>query len=531
VFYLAALLCWLRFSGVGPGSGSADGEGRSRGRGLAYAGALVFFLCGLLSKTAVLTLPAALLVIGWWKRGRLGRADVISVVPMFAIGTVFGVVTLWLERQHVGAAGPEWDLGLAERIIVAGRAVWFYATQLVLPFRLNFIYPRWAVDATAVWQWVYPLAALALPVLLWRRRARLGRGPLAGVLFYGITLAPALGLLGFYFQLYSFVQDHHQYLASAGLIGLITGVAAAGLRRWHARAAVAAAALVVCVLGALTWVRSGHFTSEAALWESVLARNPGAWMAEINLGLVRQREGKLVEAEERFRRALAIEHPEHAKAHTNLGAVLEARGDFEGAGEQYAAALEKDPDYPEAHFNLGSLLAGGDREDQAIAHFRAAVEAEPRFVQARYALALLLAERGGEFEAERHLREAIRLNPGYVDAVDALARILGPQGRREEAVELYRRVLLFDPTRAEVHYNLGFNLEQLEDLEGAERHYRAAIELQPDLAGAHNNLAIVLYRTGRYAEAWQEVIRYRELGGRPHRDFLRALADAMPPPE
>ena len=52
-----------------------------------YFGALGLFVLGLLSKTVTATLPAALLVIFWWQRGRLSwRRDVLPLVPFFVAG-------------------------------------------------------------------------------------------------------------------------------------------------------------------------------------------------------------------------------------------------------------------------------------------------------------------------------------------------------------------------------------------------------------------------------------------------------------
>jgi len=452
-------------------------------------------------------------------------------LPMFSIGAVFGAVTWWIERGHVGAAGPEWDLGLLERVIVGGRAIWFYAMQLVFPWRLNFIYPRWSVDAEAVWQFAFPVAALALAVLLWRWRQRFGRGPLAGALYFALTLAPALGLLDFYFQLYAYVQDHFQYLASTGLIALLVAAAATGLQRLHPRAGAVAAAVVLLALGGLTWQRSAYFTSEEALWTSVLERNPRAWMADINLGLVYHDADRLDEAAALFRHALESDNPDHDKAHYNLALVLEQQDRFEEAEEQYRKALTLNAEYADAHNNLGNLLTLSGQKRQAIAHYRFAIDAEPLHVTARYNLALRLAEVGQDFEAEQHLQEALRLNPGYLDAADLLARIVARQGRHAEAIELYRRVLLLDRNRPEVHYNYALSLEQLGRLDDAEQHYRAAIILDPTLPEPHNNLAIVLYNTQRYPEAWQELGRYESLGGTPHPGFVAALTKAYPPPD
>ena len=72
VFYLSAMLVYLRFD-------------QTRRRSL-YALALGLFMLGLLSKTVTATLPAALLVIFWWQRGRLfWRQDVRPLVPFLVL--------------------------------------------------------------------------------------------------------------------------------------------------------------------------------------------------------------------------------------------------------------------------------------------------------------------------------------------------------------------------------------------------------------------------------------------------------------
>ena len=72
LFYLAAVSAWLRFSESG---------GRKH-----YLLALVLFVLGLLCKSIVVTLPAALLICHWWKRGRVGGADLLRLAPFFAVG-------------------------------------------------------------------------------------------------------------------------------------------------------------------------------------------------------------------------------------------------------------------------------------------------------------------------------------------------------------------------------------------------------------------------------------------------------------
>ena len=231
VFYLGAALLYLNFD-------------RTR-RGSHYFLALALFVMALLTKTVTDTLPAALLVVFWWQRGRLGwKRDVVPLLPWFALGAAAGLFTAWVERRFVFAEGPDFALTLVERFLLAGRALWFYLGKLVWPADLMFFYPRWHVDAAQWWQYLFPLAALAALIGLCLLAPK-HRGPLAGALIFAGTLFPALGFFNVYPFIYSYVADHFQYAASLGIIvpvaaGLASAVTAR-TRGW----AVAAACLAL----------------------------------------------------------------------------------------------------------------------------------------------------------------------------------------------------------------------------------------------------------------------------------------------
>ncbi len=137
-FYLSAAWAYLRY------------EAARRPRW--YGAALVLFAAALLSKTVTCTLPAALLLVLWWKGQTPMRRPAVALGPFFVLAVAMSAVTVWMERHSVGAWGPEWDLSLVERGLIAGRALWFYAAKLLVPLDLAFIYLRWAIDATAIWQ-------------------------------------------------------------------------------------------------------------------------------------------------------------------------------------------------------------------------------------------------------------------------------------------------------------------------------------------------------------------------------------------
>ena len=183
--------------------------------------ALGLFALGLMSKTAIATLPASLLVVFGGNGGKLSlRRDVLPSIPFFVTGITAGLFTAWVEWKFGRAAGSKYDFSFVERFLIAGRAIWFYLSKLFWPVNLIFIYPRWQVSQWVWWQYLFPaLAALLLGALGWLQRWR--RGPLAALLFFVITLFPALGFFNVYPFRDSFVADHFQYLAGIGPIVLL----------------------------------------------------------------------------------------------------------------------------------------------------------------------------------------------------------------------------------------------------------------------------------------------------------------------
>ncbi|HXI84071.1 MAG TPA: tetratricopeptide repeat protein [Verrucomicrobiae bacterium] len=404
LFYLLAALAWLRFRPLTAGEPARKSDWRF------YWLALGLFVCALLSKTVTCSLPAVLLLLIWWKTGRLERRDGLALAPWFVLGAVAGFMTRWME-QHLVAVGTDWNLSFVQRCLIAGRALWFYAGKLCWPRHLTFIYPHWEIDAGAAWQYSYPLAAVMVLVALWSLRARIGKGPLVAVLFFGITLAPALGFINVYPFRYSYVADHFQYLAGIGLIALAVGACAAVFQQAGQRCrglGPLAGSIVLLLLGTATWGQAHAYRDLETLWRDTVAKNPDAWLAHNNLGTVFRQADKPEEAIEQFQQALQIK-PDLAEAHYNLGVTLAQLDRFQEAIGHYDEALRLKPDFAEAHYNLGVALAESGRVPEAMKHWEQALRIKPDYAEAHFNLGLMLAAQGRTTEASQHYRKALDL--------------------------------------------------------------------------------------------------------------------------
>ena len=93
------------------------------------------------------TLPVALLLISWLKRGKIASERWVQVIPFVLLGIGMGIVSIWWERFHQGTQGELFALSFSQRIVVASHAFWFYLGKLVWPVHLAFSYPRWPPPA------------------------------------------------------------------------------------------------------------------------------------------------------------------------------------------------------------------------------------------------------------------------------------------------------------------------------------------------------------------------------------------------
>jgi tetratricopeptide (TPR) repeat protein len=526
VFYLAALLVYLRFD-----------QDRQKSNYLLASG---LFVLALLSKSVTATLPVVILVIFWWRRGRLdGKRDVRPLLPWFAVGIFSGLFTAWVERTYIGARGAEFLLTPAQRILIAGRVLCFYTGKLFWPVNLMFFYPHWKVDPGVWWQWLFPAVALAVLAGL-VLAARRYRGPLASFLIFSATLFPVLGFLNVYPFRYSYVADHFQYLASLGVIVPAIALLAWAIQRTSVRKSVtlAGSVLLILLLGVLTWRQSRMYSDVETLYRASLERNPESWLAHYNLGiLLADRPEQLQDAIAEYQAALRLK-PDYADAHHNLGiAYSRIPGRLPDAIAEYQAALRIMPDYAGAHNDLGIALSHiPGRQSDAIAEYKAALQANPDLAEAHYNLGNLFA-RAPEHQQDAiaEYQAALRIDPDYAEAHANLGiQLAAMPGRSSDAIAEFRAALRIKPDFAEVHIYLGNALILIPGGMGdAIAEYREALRIKPDSVEAHFSLGNVLsHIPGSQLEAiaeFQEVQRLRpDLAGIVNQRILALQVPEQP---
>ncbi len=511
-FILLTLFCWIELIG-------------ERAKRFWYWLALVFYALALFSKTTACTLPAALLLILWLKLKPIDWRRLAQMVPFVAMGLGMGLLTIWWERFHQGTQGKQFSLGWPERILVASHAFWFYAGKLFWPVNLTFLYPRWTIEPNRLSAYGWLVMGIGLCAAIYFTRRFFGRSVEVATLFYVATLSPLLGFVMVYTFRYTFVADHYQYVASISLFALAAaGITIAFKTRPFLKLAGCGALLLT--LGMLTWRQAGMYSDLETLWQTTIAKNPNAFLAYNNLGIILSgrgqmdaaiaefqkaleinpgffeaqsnlgnallQKGQVAEARDHFEKAVEID-PDSPISHYNLGNALLRMGQLDGATAQFRKALEIQPDYAEAHNNLGvALLRNGRPDQEVMIQFQEALKINPDYAEAHYNLGAVFGVRGRLDEAVAQYRKAIQLKPDYADACGNLANVLATQGKFDEAVKTYQQTLELVPKSAQAHFRFGQALQGQRNFEAAMKEYQKALDLAPQHLPVHLGLAWLL---------------------------------------
>lgn len=495
IFYMGAALCWMRaMDGVDDESSSSRLRSpwwrrvldplRVPRPGL-YLSALALFAAALLSKTVVVTLPAAFLVLLWWRNGRVTWTDACRVAPFFLVGLAIAVADL---SYYTTGRETSLDYGLAERVLIAAQALWFYAGKLVWPTDLAVIYPLWDIDIGDPLAWGFLIAAVAMAALFWAGRHRLGRGPLAGAAFFAVTLSPVLCFVDFAYMALSFVADRYAYLAGIGLIAVLVGVVAHNASKLPSLLKVGASCVLVAVLGVfgkLSWDQAGIYKDEFTFYNHIISLNPGAKSAHRNLARALLDAGRPTEALAASR--IEVERfPGSPKAHNQHGLVLLALDRLDEAGESFQRALTLDPGHRSARQNMAETYTRQGHFVEALRWYRRALDIDPEFTRAHVGMGVALFQLDRFAQAVESLQKAVSLARDAlpVNALRLLGDALRKQRRYGEAIETYRGILETDPQYAPAHAGIGYALAQLKRYDEAVESLARAVSLQPDSADA-----------------------------------------------
>jgi tetratricopeptide (TPR) repeat protein len=236
-------------------------------------------------------------------------------------------------------------------------------------------------------------------------------------------------------------------------------------------------------------------------YRRALALEPRRAEAWLDLGVCHHLAGDHFWARVHYRFAQALE-ADNAQVWNEFGVVDIALGNYGKAEQALEAAIARNPALPEAWNNLGLIVARRGDLGSARRHFLRAGFLRPDFYLAHCNAGLAARDLELVEDAERALRRAIEIDPGPHTAWLNLGSVLQDAGRLDEALAALEAARQRAPSDPDVLVALSTVHLRRGEASEAEALARSAIGRAPQHADAMLALAYAQLATGNFAEGW-----------------------------
>jgi len=429
-----------------------------------YLLVLLCFVCALMSKPMVITLPVVLILLDYWPLDRLqsrkfvtNMPEVMSVstnkgkkkntypsndqklsetkiagiiplwqlwekIPFFILSTVLVIITLLAHNNFDRIIFP-----FSARIANAPVSFVTYLEKTFWPHNMAIFYPF--SDQIPLWQ-VFG-ATLLILVISYAVIVMVRRLPylFVGWLWYAIILLPVIGIIPSGAHA---MADRYHYLPSIGIAVMLAWGIPLLFPRENIRKKILfpAGVALLAILSILTWQQCRYWKNSITLFSHALQVTKDNYLAHNNLGSALFEEGKIEEAMDHFNKALSIT-PNYAGCYSNRGNAYFKLGQYQLAIEDYNKAITFKPDFAYAYFGRGDAYYKFGQYQLAIEDDSKAITLKPDYADAYY-------NRGNAYVklvqyqlAIEDYTKAISLKEDFTNAYANRAAIYLNQGNKE----------------------------------------------------------------------------------------------------
>lgn len=278
--------------------------------------------------------------------------------------------------------------------------------------------------------------------------------------------------------------------------------------------------IIVFLLGSYaygTYERNKVWKTEESLWYDMTFKSPNNARVLMNYGLTQMSQGKYIEAEYFFKRALSL-WPYWPYLHINMGVLNEAMGKYAEAETYFVNAINYNQNSnPEAFYYYAKFLNNQKRTENAIIMLQKALQISPVHMNSRDLLMSIYAEHGDydllsavaietlnlvpeDPNATKYLdmaknkksviqanEEFVKNNPTPENYLD-LSLQYYQRGLYDKCIEACNEALKIKPDYAEAYNNICSAYNAMQKWEEGARACEMAIKIKPDYSLAKNNL-------------------------------------------
>jgi protein O-mannosyl-transferase len=337
-----------------------------------YLPVLFFFVCGLMSKSMIVTLPFVMILLDYWplKRFNLPKGNVIfwqfkEKMPFIVLSAVFSTVTVYAQRIYLVntySAGSKFANSTVSFVTYLEKTFWPHDMAIFYPFADQLPF-RQVLGSTLLIIFI----SIAI-IIVWKRLPYL----FVGWLWYAVTLLPVIGIIRT--SAHS-MHDKYTYLPSIGLAIMLAWGIGPLIKNEVLRKKILflAAITLFAVMSALTWKQCGYWKNSAVLWSRALQVTKDNYLAYNGRGMAYGELHRYERAFEDFNLSIRLK-PDYAYPYYNRGNIYSMRGQYQQAIDDYNRAISLRLDSAYVYNNRGIAYLKQDNKESGCLDVQKACE-------------------------------------------------------------------------------------------------------------------------------------------------------------
>jgi tetratricopeptide (TPR) repeat protein len=431
-FFLITLLSYERYR-----------HGNDSTRQRYYLIAVFTALCALFAKVSVVIIPLVLIlfdqtVVAPEKRPSWKKV-LIDSSPFFVMAGLMAYQSSMLQMQELGGGRAGYHGGsLAATMLTMLHVLVDYLRLIFWPTRLNALYTPDIVshaDAATTFIFITLILAIAGCCLLFKKNRPLSFGP---VLFF-LGLLPVSQLI----PLVTLMHDRYLYVPMLGVAWLAGGLVHFQLQHRPSRrpALAGAGALLLILLGALSFQRAAVWRNSVTLWSDAAKKLPDNWGVWDALAEAYVSAGDNEGAVRAYDKVFSMnpdflnEERKECKAYNNAAVLFIDRRELQRAKQLLDHLTGKFPEYLPGFINRGYLARLEKDWKTAETAAQHVLERDPRNSSALLSLGIIARENGELANARRYCNAALANGGDGAELQYALATLDAREGNHAGALE------------------------------------------------------------------------------------------------
>jgi protein O-mannosyl-transferase len=333
------------------------------------------FVCALMSKPMVVTLPVIMILLDYWplnrfesKKDNLILWQMKEKLPFFVLSAVFSIITIYAQHNtslKYFSFGSRLANASVSFVTYLGKTFWPYDLAVFYPISDQL--PAWQVLIAAV---LIIFVSVAVIVMIKSRPYFF-----VGWLWYVIAILPVIGII----RVGDFeMADRYHYLPSIGIaIMLAWGIPFMFNHEDILKNILFPLSIAfLIVLSFLTWKQCSYWQNNITLFRHALNVTKNNYLIHDSIASTLAVEGKIEEALYHFNEAIHIK-PDYATAYNNRGIVYGGLGQYQLAMQDFNQAIRLKSNYADAFNNKGLTYFKTGQYQLATEYYNQAIISNP----------------------------------------------------------------------------------------------------------------------------------------------------------